>query len=229
MISILTPTRGRPKSCAEMVKTSLATADRPDDLTFYIATDEDDETSDELEDLISDYQQVLHFSGVRKGLAEWTNSLALIAIEDGALLLGSFGDDHRPRTQGWDTRVGDTFVSVGSGLIYTADGLQNERLPTAPFWSADVIEALGWFCPPGFEHMYMDDYWKLLGRDLGRCTYLPHVMIEHMHPAAGKSEMDQVYRDNDKTIRSDQLKFHDIVYTGEHRAAVERVRAALGI
>jgi hypothetical protein len=136
-------------------------------------------------------------------LAQWTNELAVEALRHGADILGFLGDDHRPRTPGWDERVKEAFRKMGSGLVYCDDGLQGERLPTAPFWSADIVRELGWFYPPTLQHMYADNAWLKLASDLGRCTYLPDVSIEHMHPSAGKAQMDDVYRENDTQYARD--------------------------
>jgi hypothetical protein len=45
--------------------------------------------------------------------------------------------------------------------------------------------------PGGF-----DDFWMDLGRRAGGLTYLPDVIIEHMHPHAGKAEHDDGYATN---------------------------------
>jgi len=42
-------------------------------------------------------------------------------------------------------------------------------------------------------HMYLDDFWKRLGTDLGALAYLPDVVIEHVHPDAGKAQRDEGY------------------------------------
>ena len=66
----------------------------------------------------------------------------------------------------WDERVQEAMGLIGSGLVYTADGLQDERLPNAPFWSGDVIRALGWYSPPPLHHLYHAHYWLQLAEVL---------------------------------------------------------------
>ena len=43
--------------------------------------------------------------------------------------------------------------------------------------------------------MYLDNFWMTLGVNLASLTFLEDVVIEHMHPLAGKAEWDQGYRD----------------------------------
>ena len=231
-IAVLTPSRARPIQFAEMVQAIRKTADGT--VGVYLGTDEDDQPmypyngTDPRTEVT-----VHHFRGPRKRLAEWTNELARTALEDGgADVLAFFGDDHRPRTPGWDTRVREAFERMGPGLVYCADGLQDERLPTAPFWSADIVRALGWYYPPVLKHLYADNYWLRLAHDLGRCTYLGDVLIEHMHPSArmpngtAKGTMDDSYRESAAWERQDREAFEKFI-RDEHPLVLERVRGRL--
>lgn len=217
-IAVLTPSRARPAQFTAMCSAIRDTADA--EVTIYLGTDYDDG---------SHYPSppgVKHFAGPRKQLGAWTNELAMWALADGCDILASFGDDHRPRTPGWDTEVVWAFEAMGSGLVYTADGLQNMRLPTAPFWSADVIRALGWYFPPTLAHMYADNYWLHLARALSRCTYLPNVMVEHLHPSCGKAEADAITAENDRYYDADRAAYEAFLVDG-HFEALARVREAL--
>lgn len=222
-IAILTPSRGRPDRFAELIHAIYQTADT--DIAVYLATDDDDQPYPHIDGVTS-------LRGPRRRLAEWTNELAKAALADGHDTIGFLGDDHRPRTPGWDTRIQEAFERMGSGLAYGRDGLQDERLPTAPFWTADVIRALGWFYPPILKHLYADDYWKLLADDLGRRAYLPDVYIEHMHPsaldAAGqpKAQADSLNLENDQFYDRDRAAFQRFA-RDQHQAILRRVRAAL--
>lgn len=219
-LAVLTPSRGRPLRFREMCAAIERTAWGPVDI--YVGLDEDDYESYELP------VGVRCLIRPRMRLAQWTNVLAEQALNDGAETLAFFGDDHRPRSAGWDESVGLAFDRMGSGLVYCADGLQDERLPTAPFWSADVIRALGWFYPPVLMHLYADDYWLRLANDLGRRRYLGHVLIEHEHPSAGKANMDEVYRENDSWYEHDEAAFHRFL-DSDHPETLRRVREACGI
>lgn len=103
------------------------------------------------------------------------------------------GDDHRPRTKGWDTAYLEA-LNTRPGLVYGNDLVQGERLPTQVAISAGIVRALGHMAPPVLRHLYVDNYWLALGRATGRITYLPDVIVEHLHPVAGTAEMDDGYR-----------------------------------
>ncbi len=46
---------------------------------------------------------------------------------------------------------------------------------------------------PRLSHLYADNFWLELGNRLNKITYLDDVLIEHMHPAAGKATQDAGY------------------------------------
>lgn len=105
---------------------------------------------------------------------------------------GFVGDDHVFRTSSWETKVEAAF-HAGADVVYGDDLLVGDRIPTAVFLRRELVRALGWFAPPQFSHLNADCCWKDIGESLGTLRYLPDVVIEHLHPAAGKAENDDQY------------------------------------
>ena len=108
--------------------------------------------------------------------------------------IGFCGDDHRPRTVGWDQAYLDALREMGTGIVYGNDLLQGEALPTQVAMTSDIIRALGYMAPPDLVHMYADNWWRELGRRAGCLRYLPDVIVEHMHPVAGKADWDEGHK-----------------------------------
>lgn len=105
--------------------------------------------------------------------------------------VGFMGDDHRVRTHGWDALL---MEAAGPwGIAYGDDLLRGPELPTAVVMAADIVRTLGWMAPPVLGHLYVDDYWRDLGEAVADLHYVPDVVIEHMHPSAGKGEVDESY------------------------------------
>ena len=134
-------------------------------------------------------------------------SAAAVALAPHCDFVGFMGDDSRPRTSGWDEEL--TGALTAPGVAYGDDLYAGERLPTAPVITARVITALGYMCPPGIAHLYLDDFWYRLGEDLGNRCYLPDVVIEHLHPVAGKAAWDDGYRERNSAEQysADQSAF----------------------
>ncbi len=135
------------------------------------------------------------------------------------------GDDHRLRTPDWDIAL---MRAIGNrpGLSYGNDLLQAENLPTAVMMSAAIVRALGGMVPPKLKHLYLDNFWKALGNDLGHLTYLPQVIIEHLHPVAGKAEWDEGYRAvNAREVYSfDALMFDNYMKSEDYQVLLKVLR-----
>lgn len=113
-------------------------------------------------------------------------------------IVGFMGDDHIPRTEGWDTKIIEKFESFSwgqPGIVYGDDKFQGQNLATAVFMSRSIIQTLGYMCPPDLKHLFVDNFWMDLGKGIENLHYLPDVVIEHLHPLAGKGEWDVTYEE----------------------------------
>lgn len=231
---VIVPSRGRPQSVARVVRAWLNTAAYEHaDLVF--AVDADDPQHDaywqHLPD--GDGRTLVRFVS----LPQWRpmvpklNEVALAAAQmtpDGGsyFALGFAGDDHLPRTSGWAWAYLNALREMGTGIVYGDDGFQSARLPTQWAMTADIVRTLGAMVPAQVEHLYCDNAVKDLGVTAGCLRYLPHVLVEHMHPLAGKADPDDGYR---RVNARDQYAKDAAAYQHwlEHRMPgdVETVRA----
>jgi hypothetical protein len=152
-----------------------------------------------------------------KGMNAILNSYALTSAED-SLCVGFMGDDHLPRTVGWDGRLAAAIAPREgrlAGVAYGNDLFQGENLPTAVVMTASIVRGLGYMAPPALQHMYLDNFWKRLGSDLGHLVYMPEVVIEHLHPFAGKATMDDGYKrvNTQEMYDDDQARFTHFLAT----------------
>ena len=127
---VIVPSRGRPQSIARMLDAVHATARMQTHL--HVAVDDDDEK-------LPQYRAVMDQAGAegdvlevgpRKGLCAWTNEVAVRRAGEYPYL-ASFGDDHVPRTPGWDTVLIRGIERMGgTGIVYPFDGT-SEDIPEA--------------------------------------------------------------------------------------------------
>lgn len=190
-ISVLCPTRGRPEAITTLVGSALSTAAGPVELVFYVDTD-DDLSAAVLDEMA--HLPVRYVRGPRIVLSQMWNRCADVAKAD---VMMHCGDDIAFRTPGWDTRVLAAFEAVPDRivLVHGDDGFQRERLATHGFLHRRWVEAVGYFVPPHFSSDYNDVWLTEVADALGRRAYLPDVVTEHMHPAAGKGEWDLTHRE----------------------------------
>lgn len=159
---------------------------------LHVGVDENDETRGAYRAILKDAPPWVRWSLVpTTGMGRVLNYLAEMDswMEP---VVGFMGDDHRPRTQGWDELIIQSWLN-GGRVIYGNDLIQGPNLPTAVALDARIIQRLGYMAPPELQHMYFDNFWRTLGQRLNALRYLPDVVIEHMHPIAGKAEWDEGY------------------------------------
>lgn len=132
----------------------------------------------------------------RRGCVAPLNQVALQFLDDPEppFALAFMGDDHRPRTKGWDRRYVEALAAMRTGIVYGNDLVQGRRLPTQVAMTSDIVAELGWMAPPELRHLYVDDFWRELGTGADCLAYLDDVIVEHLHPTAGTATEDDGYR-----------------------------------
>ena len=151
-----------------------------------------------------------------------------MGFEPGAYAVAFMGDDHRPRTKGWDTDYLDALDDLGTGMVYGDDLFQGEKLPTQIAMTVDIVRAVGWMAPPALRHLYVDSSWLALGKAADCIRYLPDVVVEHVHPAhpdGPKQAWDEGYKrvNSQAMYRRDGFNFERLRRT-ELPAAAEKIR-----
>lgn len=232
-MSVLVPSRGRPSAMAELsdhFKESCR-----DSTVLHWILDADDPQLDEYHAAYREttYQfQALWI--VPKGTPGivWPVNWVIDEIfrpEFGfyPTVLGFLGDDFVPRTEGWDLKLQGRLSQAGTGVAYGNDLFQRERLATAWFVTRDIVQTLGHLAPRELRHLWVDNYWMDLGRGADCLYYLEDVVLEHMHPLAGKAEWDPTYERNNKgkTPVLDKQAYTTFVRSGKLQRDIDIVKA----
>lgn len=220
-LTVIVPSRGRPHTVAQLAEAFRDTCTEPTWLLF--AVDEDDPEHQAYTDAVAEqlvrHGRVTMASQPSGTMVSALNHAAGVLLESRADVrpdvIGFMGDDHRPRTKGWD-RAYLTALQTLPGIVYGNDLLQGASLPTQCAISAPIVRALGHMAPDVLTHLYVDNYWRDLGRATGCMTYLPEVVVEHMHPMAGKAGWDDGHRrvNRPDLYRRDRAAY--AAYWGEH-------------
>lgn len=206
-LTIFVPTRGRPTAARELQECFNNTCRGNTEVIFILSEDDpmfttylDLKSMGRINKVISVLPtKVGMASPLNLGFQKWLANPRTFP----SFAVGFMGDDHRPRTQGWDLEYvrGLTALSgrcrdrskPGVGMVYGDDLLQGRDLPTQIAMTTNIPTILGRFVPDQLSHLYTDAYWLELGKLLGRITYLPDVVVEHMHPGNGKAAIDAGY------------------------------------
>jgi hypothetical protein len=223
---VIVPSRGRPSAVAEMARAFQETCTADTRLVFVVDRDASDQAA--YIDAAGSGDPPRVWLTDSHTMVEALNHAARTA-GNMAYAVGFMGDDHRPRTVGWDTAYLNALRQLSSGIVYGDDLVQGERLPTQCAMTADIVRALGWMAPPTLRHMYVDNFWRDLGIQAGCLRYMRDVVVEHLHPVAGTAVMDAGYErvNAPEVYATDQAAYREFCASGGFAAAVAAVRALL--
>lgn len=228
-LAVIVPTRGRPENAARLAKAFRQT-DALNALAVFVA-DRDDPELPRYRALLEQgvLPRLMIYGPGPNGMCHALN-FAAVRYAELYEAVGFMGDDHLPRTAGWDDRVLEELDSLNPKIVYGNDLLQGAALPTAVFMQSRMIQAMQMMAPPVMQHLYLDNFWKELGESLGGLVYLPDVIIEHLHPVNGKAAWDERYRavnsgERDTADRNAWLAYRD---DGRYDIVVRLLREEYG-
>ncbi|MER5750605.1 hypothetical protein [Streptomyces sp. NPDC002088] len=202
-LTILVPTRGRPENLARLWQAFVDTCEFETRLVALVDNDDPELPAyQQLADRLSEEPMFRMGIGPRLRLGPTLNAAAPKWAAR-ARAVGFMGDDHLPRTVGWDGRYLAELERLGTGLVYGNDLIQQAALPTQVAMTSDIILATGQMVPAGALHLWLDNAWLALGRALDAISYLPDVVVEHLHPIAGRADWDAGYQECNADALSD--------------------------
>ena len=217
---VLIPTRGRPDNAVALEQAFVDTNTKAK--RFYIV-DFNDETRSQYSWKLP-VESVIMIHNETGGMAYPLNYVArqFIGEFDNFAFMG---DDHRPRTANWDEKFVEELYT-GSDIVYGNDLFQGSALPTAVAMSAEIVEALRGMVPDSQRHLYLDNFWLKLGKDLGKIKYMPDVIIEHCHAFNGKAPMDENYaRVNAPEVYSaDKVAFDNYIASDQYQTLLAKLK-----
>jgi hypothetical protein len=225
-LTVFVPTKGRPGQLldfgGEFHRFLLG------DTKLVLIFDEDDDYLPQYKSENANRWEYYVSPPTRRGMVGAVNN-AFVHYRDHSELgfaVGFMGDDHRPRTPGWDVAYLDELRRLKTGFVYGDDLFQRAEMPTQVAMTTDIPLALGYMCPPAFRHLCVDVVWREQGKAIDRITYLPEVVIEHMHPLAGKAREDRNYRAvNNTLIAEHDARVYREYMDGDFHSDVDKLKA----
>ena len=218
-LAILTPSRNRPQNIVDMIESLEKTQTKSD---FIVIVDDDDVMLDRY---LATGADVFMVERRGKGMAKPLNFVAN-HLKDKYRHFAFLGDDHRPRTKFWDVEFVNNLDEMETGIVYGDDLLQGKNLATQVGMTGNIVKALGGMTPPDMIHLYLDNFWMKLGTDLGALRFLPDVVIEHLHPVAGKAAWDEGYKsvNAEDVYSADGLAFSNYIQSQAYQGLLEKLR-----
>lgn len=175
-LSLLIPTRSRPKRLKFALESARRTAKEPFEVLTYV--DSDDPKKGQYEDV---------YIGPPVGTSKAL--LYLISqVKTPFFMIGS--DDIEFKTQDWDEKLLDAFPKDRLAVVYGKDNYKDNcnHFVMSREW-VDLIGA--W--PDVFYHFGPDGWVAEVAKAAGVLIKVPDVIIEHLHFKVGKAEKDDTY------------------------------------
>lgn len=220
MISLLTPTRGRPESMERLAQSVLDTAKGDVEIIAYL--DDDDE---------SDYTRLPSIVSVYKTKRTVLSQYWNLAYEKatGPIYMHC-GDDIVFQTRGWDTKVIAAFDKYPDKIVfvYGDDGDPNKekKFGSHGFLHRNWVEAVGYFVPPYFSSDFNDTWLNEVAEDIGRKEKID-ILTEHMHPAFGKGVIDLTHAERYVRHWKDDMPSMYASKEYERKADAEKLRKVM--
>ena len=187
-ISLLHATRGRPAMAYKARATWLDRAADPDAIEHIFALDPDDET-------IGPFITCRHVINPGRGpVAAWNEAAK---FSQGEILI-QLSDDWEPPMH-WDKLILAKFKGVTTpAVLAISDGHRTDNLLCMAILNRARYENQGYLFHPDFFSVFSDNHFTDRAYADGVVIDAKEIVIEHMHPAFGKGEVDETYaRSND--------------------------------
>jgi len=205
-LTVLVPSRGRPHNIQQLLESWESTV--TGDTHLIVLVDDDDPTLEEYLKLPVEIRV-----GPRLRIGGTLNVVAP-EIATTSRNIGFMGDDHRPRTKGWDEAFINELDKLKVGVVYGNDLAHGVNLATSVTMTSNIVNTLGYMCVPGSIHLFLDNFWMDIGRGTN-ITYFDDVVIEHVHPLFQKAPSDNTYieANSPEVWGADETTFNNYVAT----------------
>lgn len=210
-MALIVPSRGRPENIDRL---ALALKNTNSEIDLHVGIDSDDPKKHDYIEVSKKHNIFLDVANGRERFGPTLNRISNKIWKDYEYLAWC-GDDHLPRTDKWDKRYRDVLKKFHLAMVYGNDLVQGERIATQLAFTAKAVGALGYAVPPGFIHLYIDNYFMELFNSFNAMVYLPDVIVEHLHPSAGTSESDLTYQEanSPENWTNDKKRFEEYLKT----------------
>ena len=182
-VLVIVPTRGRPQRIQDFYNFFKMNSEISD---LCLGIDEDEK------DIYPNYFEAIYDINPNMKLCPKLNAISKKYVDQYKYIC-FMGDDVKVATKGWDVMLTEPLKDK-IGISYGNDLLQGANLPNTIMVNSEFIKTLGFMAPPFIDHFYIDNFYRDTGYVLKILHYFADVILEHMHPAAGKAEIDDTYR-----------------------------------
>lgn len=192
MITILCPTRGRPKQFQRMYDSAMQTAKYPEKLHISAFIGSDDNS---LGEYPKELKNGMIFVGPPWSAVMAANFLATRCNEyypNTKLYMGG-ADDMIFSTPNWDEALIDAYDALNNKIhVFALRDSRDENGTPHPIISRDYVNVMGYMIPPIFLHWFVDTWTTEIAKANSCFTHLKEYLLVHDKPS-DKGAGDETY------------------------------------
>jgi len=191
-ITILHPSRNRPRQADLIIKEWLGKAKNRNQIEYILSVDKDDKDLGAYKSIGMSNKTYVSVNR-NKSAIEAINHAAKVST---ANLIVVVSDDFYT-FQDWDDVLLKEVEYDSDFILKTKDGIQ-DWIITLPILDRAYYNRFGYVYFPGYKHLFCDTEMTTVGDILGR-TIKSDLYFEHRHYSVGKSRKDLINIKNNKT------------------------------
>ena len=197
---VVLPSRGRPERLTKALDSVIKNSSP--DLDIVVAIDQDEKDFyPRVEGVTYDIGPTPTTIGVNAKLNRLANK-----YKDSYDYFLWVADDSVILTKKWDKLLIKEISKIRHGISHPYETSQDVRkLPSnGTCFDLSIVRTLGYLAPPSLLHLYIDNFWQLIGTELGTLRYTPKVELDHQHFTNNKSVWDSQYAKTNSQQRYDR-------------------------
>lgn len=207
MISILHPSRSRPKQSFETISKWIQKAGMSD-FEIILSVDSDDSQLGMYYELYSNLQHAFTLLEIdNKSTVEAVNAAARIA--QGNIMIVVSDDTDCPPS--WATKILRYTEGKSDFVLKVKDGIQPKMI-TMPILDRKYFQRDGHIYNPAFKHAWADRFFTELAYKRKR-VFEKNIMFRHLHYSVLKKKPDEQYRRTDATFNEGKKIYNALIKT----------------
>ena len=139
----------------------------------------------------------------------------------------SSGDDVIIVSDNWDVTLMEVCNGDPYHIVYPDDGRRPD-LPCHWTTTAEIVDTVGFIALPAVQHMFVDNFWKVVGETFGIMKYVVESKIKHLHWGWGDAPKDRSYQHSDSLYQSDERKWN-MYLRNEMQSMLEKIKRELNL